>query len=195
MATMMGIGLLVAGLWYEQALRWLGRLASRLARLLTGLPLVGGRLLRRLPGQIDRVTAENWVPNPLAVRVFALTVLLYLLLSIRLFYISQALHLGLPWSLMAMGACVTQLTLIFAFTPGSIGFLEGGWTAVLSLAGLPPGQIILFLIGRRAFTVAFTLIDTLLAFAWIRESPARLFRAVLGASRGQDQEPSAGAAP
>jgi hypothetical protein len=195
MGAMMGIGLLAAGLWYEQALRWLGRLASRLARLLNGLPLFGGRLLRRLPEQIDRVTAENWVPNWLAVRVFALTVVLYVLLSARLFYISQALHLSLPWSLMAMGACVTQLTLIFSFTPGSIGFLEGGWTAVLSLAGLPPGQIILFLIGRRAFTVAFVLIDTLLAFGWIRESPARLFRAVLGASRGQGQEPNSGVAP
>jgi hypothetical protein len=36
--------------------------------------------------------------------------------------------------------------------------------------------------------LVFTLIGTLLAFAWIRESPARLFRAVLVASRQPAEE-------
>ena len=55
--------------------------------------------------------------------------------------------------------------------------------AVLGLGGLTLDQITTFLIGRRAFVLVFTLIGTLLAFAWIRESPARLFRAVMEASR------------
>jgi hypothetical protein len=38
-------------------------------------------------------------------------------------------------------------------------------------------------IGRRTLVLIFTLLITPPAFAWIRESPARLFRAVLTASR------------
>jgi hypothetical protein len=64
-----------------------------------------------------------------------------------------------------------------------MGFLEGGWWAVLSLAGLSLKQFTTFVIGRRAFVLVFTLLDTLLAFAWIRESPARMFRAVVVGSR------------
>ena len=82
-----------------------------------------------------------------------------------------------------MGVCVTQLTLVFSVTPGSLGFLEGGWGAVLGLAGLSLDAVPLFVIGRRAFVLVFMLIGTLLAFAWIRESPAHLFRAVHQASR------------
>jgi hypothetical protein len=40
--------------------------------------------------------------------------------------------------------------------------------------------------------MVFTLICTLLAFGWIRESPPRLFRAVLAASRQQAVAPSEG---
>jgi uncharacterized membrane protein YbhN (UPF0104 family) len=87
-----------------------------------------------------------------------------------------------------MGACVTQLAVVFSVTPGSLGFLEGGWWAVLSLASLSQEQFTFFVIGRRAFVLAFTLIGTLLSFAWIRESPARLFQAVLGASRQPEGE-------
>lgn len=183
MAATTVVGLVATGWKYEQALRWLARISSRLANVLSRLPVIERRLLRRLPQQIGRLATESFVPNPLALRVFALTVVMYALLSARLFYIAQALRLDIPWYLLAMGACVTQLTLIFSVTPGSLGFLEGGWAAVLGLAGLSSGQIVFFLIGRRAFVLVFTLINTLLAFAWIRESPARLFRAVLAASR------------
>ena len=75
------------------------------------------------------------------------------------------------------------MAVVFAITPGSLGFLEGGWAAVFSLAGLELEQFTTFVIGRRAFVLVFTLVGTLLAFAWIRESPAHLFRAVMEASR------------
>ena len=92
-------------------------------------------------------------------------------------------------TVLAMGISVTQLALVFSVTPGSLGFLEGGWAAVLGLAGLTLDQFTTFVIGRRALVLVFTLIGTLLAFAWVRESPARLFRAVVDASR----KPSEGA--
>jgi uncharacterized membrane protein YbhN (UPF0104 family) len=161
---------------------------SRLARPLVRVPVVGRRLVRRLPGQLERLTNETFLHNRLAVQAFLMTVLMYSLLGVRLVFIAQALRLEIPWYLLVMGVSVTQLALVFSVTPGSLGFLEGGWWAVLSLAGLTLDQFYAFVIGRRAFVLAFTAIGTLLAFAWIRESPARLFRAVLVASRRPKNE-------
>jgi uncharacterized protein (TIRG00374 family) len=188
MGAVVALGFLLMASRYEQGLRLVGRTGSRLALPLARVPVIGQRLVRRLPAQFDRLAAESFVPNRLAVQVFVLTVVLYALLSIRLFFIAQALHLDIPWYLLAMGVCVTQLALIFSVTPGSVGFLEGGWGAVFGLAGLSLAQFTYFVIGRRAFVLVFTLIDTLLAFAWIRESPARLFRAVIVASRQPAKE-------
>jgi uncharacterized membrane protein YbhN (UPF0104 family) len=181
------LALILLGWQYEALVQRFGRTASRLAQPLARVPVFGRRLVRRLPDQLERLATGSFVPNGLAVRAFFLTVVMYSLLSIRLFFIAQALRLDIPWYLLALGASVAQLALIFSVTPGSLGFLEGGWAAVLGLGGLSQVQFLTFVIGRRAFVLVFTLIDTLLAFAWIRESPARLFRAVLQASRQPEQ--------
>jgi uncharacterized protein (TIRG00374 family) len=186
---------LLLGWQYEQGARVAGRASSRLAQPLTRLPVVGRRLIRRLPEQLNRLAGETFLTNSAAVRAFLLTLVMYSLLAARLYFIALALRLDIPWYLMVMGVGVTQLTLIFSVTPGSLGFLEAGWGAVLGLAGLGKDPIVLFLIARRAFLLVFILIQTLLAFGWIRESPARLFRAVLKASRqpaaDQNGNPSA----
>jgi uncharacterized protein (TIRG00374 family) len=179
------IGAMIIGLRYEPAMRFLGLVASRGARVLSYLPIVGQRLAGRLPQRIAGLTSSSLLPNRIALQAFLLTIANYALLSIRLILIAEALHLNIPWYLLAMGVCVTQLALIFSVTPGSLGFLEAGWGAVLGLAGLSLEQFTTFVIGRRAFVLVFTLASTLLAFAWIRESPARLFRAVVAESRPQ----------
>jgi uncharacterized protein (TIRG00374 family) len=183
MVGIVAVSSLLIGWRYEQGLQWLGRLAARLAQPLASVPVIGQRLIRRLPDQLQRLSSQRFVTNRLAVQAFLLTLVMYSLLAARLFFVAQALRLDIPWYLMVMGVCVAQLTLIFAVTPGSLGFLEAGWGAVLGLAGLLPDQIVLFLIARRAYMLVFTAIGTLSAFAWIRESPAGLFRAVLSASR------------
>lgn len=185
------IGVVFVGWQYERATRWMGRLASRLAHLLVRVPVIGHRLIRRLPQQLDRLATETLLPNRSALQVFLLTLGLYALLSARLYFIAQALRLQIPWYLLTMGICVTQLALVFSVTPGSLGFLEGGWWAVLSLAGLSLEQFTFFVIGRRAYVLIFTLIGALVAFGWIRESPARLFRAVVAASRRPGTEAEA----
>ncbi len=182
------VGAVLLGWKYERVLGLAARTASRLSRPLARLPILGPRLAHRIPAQLDHLADERLVTNRSAVSAFLLTVVMYSLLSARLFYISQALRLEIPWYLLATGACVAQLAVVFSVTPGSLGFLEGGWWAVLSLAGLTQEQFTFFVIGRRAFVLALTLVGTLVSFAWIRESPARLFRAVLGASHKPDGE-------
>jgi len=120
------------------------------------------------------------------------TLVMYALLAARLVFMAEAFRLSIPWYLLAMSVCVTQLTLIFSVTPGSLGFLEGGWAAVFSLGGVPLEQYTVFVIGRRFYFLIFTALITLLAFAWIRESPAHLFRAVLTASRRHGADSDAG---
>jgi uncharacterized protein (TIRG00374 family) len=189
------IGVLIIAWQFEQALRLLGRLGSRLAKPLARVPLLGDRLVRRLQPQLERLSSEPLLPNSLALQAFLVTLVMYALLAARLVYIAEAVHLDIPWYILAMSVAVTQLTLIFAVTPGSLGFLEGGWAAVFALSGLSLDQFTIFVIARRAYFLAFTVIDTLLAFAWIRESPARLFRAVLVASSQPQARPVAGSAP
>jgi uncharacterized protein (TIRG00374 family) len=183
---------------YERVLRLVGQVGVRLARPLARVPVIGRRLSQRLPQQLERLSGEPLVHSRTAVQAFLLTLAMYALLSARLYFIAQALQLDVPWYLLAMGVAITQLAVVFAITPGSLGFLEGGWAAVFSLAGLELEQFTTFVIGRRAYVLVFTLIGTLLAFAWIRESPAHLFRAVISASRdpaGPGTEPAAGGEP
>jgi uncharacterized protein (TIRG00374 family) len=181
-------GIALVGWQYERVMKLAGKLGVRLIEPLARVPVIGRRLVRRLPQQVERLSTETFLSNRSAVQLLLLTLVMYSLLSARLFFIAQALRLNIPWHLLAMGACVTQLALIFSVTPGSVGFLEGGWWAVLSLAGLTRQQISTFVIGRRALVLVFSLAGMFLAFAWIRESPAHLFRAVLEASRRPEEE-------
>ena len=190
MGCVVVVAALLIGWQYEQAIRSFGQLGTRFSQPLARVPVIGRRLVRRLPGQLDRLSSETFVENRVALQAFLLTLVMYGLLSARLFFIAQALRLDIPWYLLAMGIAVTQLALVFSVTPGSLGFLEGGWAAVLGLAGLTLDQFTTFVIGRRALFLVFTLIGTLLAFAWIRESPARLFRAVMDASRKPGEQRS-----
>lgn len=183
MGSLVVAGILALAWYYERAIQFVGQIGFHVAQPLTRVPVIGRRLVSRLPQQLDRLSNETFLRNRLAVRAFLLTLVLYGLLSVRLYFIAQALQLEIPWYLLAMGVAVTQLALVFSVTPGSLGFLEGGWAAVLSVSGLSLAEFATFVIGRRAYVLVFTLIGTLIAFAWIRESPARLFRGVLVASR------------
>lgn len=186
MAVIVVVATLLISWRYEWAVRTMARVGARLARPLSYLPLVGRRLAQRLPAQLERLSQLSTGANGLATKAFLVTLVMYALLAARLVFMAQALRLTIPWYLLAMSVCVTQLTLIFSVTPGSLGFLEGGWAAVFTLGGVPLEQFTVFVIGRRLYFLIFTALITLLAFAWIRESPARLFRAVLTASRGQE---------
>jgi len=190
------LGALLVGWQYERGLRLVVRTGSWLAQPLQHLPVVGPRLARRLPQQLDGLAKRSFVTNRLALRAFLLTLVMYSLLAARLNFVAQALRLDIPWYILVMGIAVTQLALVFSVTPGSLGFLEGGWAAVMALAGIPLESFAIFVIGRRAYLLAFTSVVTLLAFVWIRESPARLFGAVITASRQSPKsEPQPAAIP
>lgn len=80
----------------------------------------------------------------------------YIILGLRLYWLARALNLPIPWTTLMAGLPVVQVSLIIAFTPGALGFREGGWYAVLGMRGLPRLAITTFLIGQRAYLFIFT---------------------------------------
>ena len=111
-------GAVLIGWQYEQTVRFFGRIGMRFSKLLVRVPVIGGRLVRRLPEQLERLSSKTYLANRVALQAFLLTLVMYTLLSARLFFIAQALRLEIPWHLLAMGVAVTQLALVFSVTPG-----------------------------------------------------------------------------
>jgi uncharacterized protein (TIRG00374 family) len=93
--------------------------------------------------------------KPLLV-ILAFTLTRYLLVIARLHLLILALGLSIPLSVLLPGIIVAQASLIFAFTPGALGILEGGWYMVLSAVGVPQIDRSTFLIGQRVFWFIFT---------------------------------------
>ena len=87
--------------------------------------------------------------------IFSLTLLRFLFLVLRLYLLNESLDLGIPVALFVAGIPIAQLTLALALTPGALGFLEGGWYAVLTLGGVAEIERSAFLIGQRAYWSIF----------------------------------------
>jgi len=87
--------------------------------------------------------------------IFSLTLLRFFLLITRLYLLNESLELGIPLSLFVAGLPIAQLALALAITPGSLGFLEGGWYGVLTLGGIGEIERSAFLIAQRAYWSIF----------------------------------------
>jgi uncharacterized protein (TIRG00374 family) len=87
--------------------------------------------------------------------IFSLTLLRFLFLVLRLYLLNESLGLGIPVAIFVAGIPIAQLALALALTPGALGFLEGGWFAVLALGGIGEIERSAFLIGQRAYWSIF----------------------------------------
>jgi uncharacterized protein (TIRG00374 family) len=152
---------------YETITVFLLKSYSWLITVGSGIPVIGSRLqpleiceeeLKSLPTAQD--TRKLYFDN------------LGKLLFVVLRWYSLALTFRLPVSFawILFGASLVRLSRIFSFTPGSLGVLEAGWYAVLSLAGVDGPLITAFLIGQRVLISAFVLIlsatSQLVTFFW-----------------------------
>jgi len=95
------------------------------------------------------------ISKKILLTIFMLTLLRFLLLILRLYLLNESLGLGIPVALFIAGIPIAQLALALALTPGSLGFLEGGWYAVLTLGGIGEIERSAFLIGQRAYWSIF----------------------------------------
>lgn len=96
-------------------------------------------------------------------RLTAYTILRFLLFVIRAYIIGAALGSQIPFSVFFLGMPLAQLSLVLAITPAGLGITELGWYAVLSAAGIPQPDVLLFIVGSRAFNVFSVLVLALFA--------------------------------
>ena len=78
--------------------------------------------------------------------------------SLRLFFLAYGINVTISYLVILLGIPVGQLSLLFSFTPGAIGVLEGGWFGVLKVANVPKGIIGNFLVGQRFYWIVFSLL-------------------------------------
>jgi uncharacterized protein (TIRG00374 family) len=121
----------------------------------SNIPVIGSRFqpleiceeeLKSLPTAQD---ARKIYFNNLGKLVFA---------ALRWYSLALAFHLPVSFAWMFFGSSIVQISRVFSFTPGSLGVLEAGWYAVLSLGGVAGPLIMAFLIGQRVLIATFVLI-------------------------------------
>lgn len=88
--------------------------------------------------------------------LLAITILRYSFLVGRIYFLSLALGLNIPLSVLFLGIPIAQFSLLLAPTPGALGVLEGGWYFVLALSGISQANIATFLVGQRVYWFIFT---------------------------------------
>ena len=106
--------------------------------------------------KVEKLSKLELIQRKSIVFLLFITGCKYIILGLRLYWLTRALNLFIPWSVLMASLPVIQLSLIIAFTPGALGFREGGWYAVLGMRGFPQLEITTFLIGQRAYWFIFT---------------------------------------
>ncbi|MBL7200780.1 MAG: flippase-like domain-containing protein [Anaerolineae bacterium] len=134
--------------------------AARLSRLAWANRVLDGRAAQALLA-IDR---ERLPARRSALQAYGITVIRYLLMTLRFASVAISLQVAVPPLLLFVGIPIAQLGLLLAVTPGALGTLEAGWFGVLLLAGLPRQEIMTFLIGQRAALFVFVFVLGLISY-------------------------------
>jgi uncharacterized protein (TIRG00374 family) len=139
---------------------------SRIIRIILGIFSIGLKVLKKIP-LLKRLVKGNTESNfksiehleiiqrGVILNIFSLSVLRFLILILRLYLLNASLELGIPLPLLIAGIPIAQLTLALALTPGSLGFLEGGWYGILTIGGIGEIERSAFLIGQRVYWSIF----------------------------------------
>jgi uncharacterized membrane protein YbhN (UPF0104 family) len=77
------------------------------------------------------------------------------IISGRMVFLGLAFSAPISWECFLLGVPVAQLSMLFAFTPGSVGFLEAGWLAVLAAQGVASESVLTVLLGLRVTNFVF----------------------------------------
>jgi uncharacterized protein (TIRG00374 family) len=156
---------------FGKIVRWFTAFVDRLAAWGGKVPVVGRLIpqdkLDRMR-QLDGLQIDHWTTS----RVYLLTILQTTMATFRSYFVARALGLRLPFILLMMAAPVAQLGQILAFTPGALGIRELSWFGVLQTTGIPRDDLIVFLVGHRAYVylsvLALALISQLIVTIWPR---------------------------
>ncbi|MFC2105125.1 lysylphosphatidylglycerol synthase transmembrane domain-containing protein [Candidatus Bipolaricaulota bacterium] len=118
---------------------------------------------------------------------FLLTGFRYIVLVLRLWLLVSAFRLAIPAATLAFGVPIAQLSLILGITPGGLGFLEGGWYAVLAVSEIPTDSIITFLITQRVYWFIFTSAIFLISYLVFGARRLLMTRSTVLPARDEDE--------
>ena len=134
---------------------WLLRSYSWLIAFGSGIPVIGPRFQ---PLEIREGELESLLTAQDARKLYFNNLGKLLFVALRWYSLALAFHLPVSFTWMFFGSSIVQVSRIFSITPGSLGVLEAGWYAVLSLGRCDGPLIIAFLIGQRVLISTFVLI-------------------------------------
>jgi uncharacterized membrane protein YbhN (UPF0104 family) len=155
------------------------RFAATIERLTAFLGWTAGwagrfALLRHLIPQ-DSVARLNQldtsqIDNRVSAQVFLLTILQTLVGTARAYLVARALGLHMPFLVLLLAAPLAQLGQMLAFTPGALGVRELSWIGVLQATGIPRDDLLVFVVGQRAYLylsiLALSLASHLIVTIW-----------------------------
>jgi hypothetical protein len=172
--ALFGVGALLIA--KDGVLRWVGRVAqgvrNRLRRRAEPLRRLPERLLR----ERDRIVGTL---GPRWKRALAATSARWAFDYATLLAALAAVGSQPRPSLVLLAFCAAQVLAQIPVTPGGLGFVEAGLTAMLTLAGVSAGAAVLATFAYRLFSYWLPLPVGLAAFGW----HARRYRAVTSGSR------------
>lgn len=119
--------------------------------------------------QLDGIQIDFWTAG----RAYLLSIVQILMMVLRSHLIARALGLHLPFGLLLLAAPVAQLGQLLAFTPGALGIRELSWFGVLQATGIPRDDLLVFLVGHRAYIYVCILVLALISQLIVSIRPQR----------------------
>lgn len=140
---------------------------SWLITVVSNIPVIGSRFQ---PLDIRQEELQSQLTAQDARKLYFNNLGKLLSVMLRWYCLALAFRLPVSFAWILFGTSIVQVCRIFSFTPGSLGVLEAGWYAVLSLGGVDGPLITAFLIGQRVLISVFLLIlsaiSQLVTFFW-----------------------------
>jgi putative heme transporter len=133
----------------DEPLRWIGRMAQRIRNRLRRKSEPLRTLPDRLVHERDRVLGTV---GPRWKRALLATVGRWAFDYATLLAALAAVHDRPRAGLVLLAFCAAQLLAQIPITPGGLGFVEAGLTAMLTLAGVGPGNAVLVTFAYRLFS-------------------------------------------
>jgi uncharacterized protein (TIRG00374 family) len=133
----------------DRPLAWVGRIAQRVRNRLRRRARPLEQLPQRLPRERDRILDTL---GPLRKRALLAAVGRWTLDYLSLWVALAAIGTPPRPSLVLLAFCGAQVLAQIPLTPGGLGFVEAGLTAMLALAGVSPGAAVLATFAYRLFS-------------------------------------------
>ncbi|MFB0534645.1 MAG: lysylphosphatidylglycerol synthase transmembrane domain-containing protein [Anaerolineae bacterium] len=161
-AVLVGVSFFVIATRFGQVIRWFTAFLGRVAAWGGRIPVLG-RLIPQ--DKVDRLRQLDGIQigSRTVGQAYLLTILQISLMVLRSYLIARAFGLHLSFLVLLLAAPVAQLGQLLAFTPGALGIRELSWFAVLQATGIPRDDLLVFLVGHRAYIYVCILVLALIS--------------------------------